>query len=500
MEIMAGLVRLKNPSKVPLPWFNRPALGSKSGTTVWVSQVTSIRRKGKDIAPPDILISPLEPARLKNLRSFTIDVPERAGAIGALIKIVSKKCNIDLMETVTIDQRTKHRVTFVVQPKSSIQDDPNFDPEIFYDELRSNLREVKKSEIRSEIAMARSDLQFPFPDRKNIISLYVDISEIQGMLSDSYETLYPDYDFNRVVVSSNTESRFIRYIFPKKGSFELRVTHLDRPGAIETISTCLSDMGYNVLLSRVSKTNQKDSVASFDSETILICEPSRNLSDGVITHTQSDHVRSLILKRLKENDKFGKFSFGISFNSLTIGRPCSSMLRFKENDPCVKRVRIPFSSERHLQEISKSRRKRIFVSMRSDFKSAGYLRTIKECVFGVIEDRNMIPVDGFEDLENQTRGITPDEVWARIWSCDGSFFIAAGSKDPLWLSENQNMEWAFTHAISERISVICHTSRLRDSEFMMPRQSMIVYGELDHGGLLALRSDVDAKLGTWFGR
>lgn len=497
MEILAGLVLLKDPTKVPLPWYNRPALGLRSGTTVWVSPVVNKHRAVEDAAPPDILVSPLEPARLKNLWSFTIDVPERAGAIGALIDIVSTDCNIDLMETVTIDQRGKHRVIFVLQPKYSIQDKEGFKPRPFFNRLKSNLKKVEGAEVRSNLPLAREDLSFPNPKRKNVVNLYTDISEIRARIFSEKKSAYDEYDFDRVVISSNTESRFVRYIFPKKGAFELRITHMDRPKAIQNISSCLSTMGYNVLLSRVSKSSQRTSDDAYQSETILICEPNSPDCPSADNHTSLKLIRRAIKDSLNARDVEGNFSFAVG-QLPSMGRSCESTLRIKETGLAFKRIKIPFASETYLNRIKGRKQKRIFVSMRSPFNEPGQLQSIKNAVFKSIEDMGMQPVDGFQVVNDEVKNITSDEVWARLWSCDAALFLAAGVDQPEWLTSNQHMEWGFARAICDKSTIICHTSMAGKHDFMMPRESLILYDELSRAHLLKLEGDIEERLRLWF--
>ena len=440
MEILAGLITLKDSNKIPLPWYNRPAISMRSGATVWVSRVTSNLRVDEPCPPPDILISPLEPSRFRNIRAITIDLPEQAGAIGEIIAVISQTCNIDLMETVTIDQRTKHRMTFVVQPKRSIQDHDDFDEEKFFQELIKSVLRVEGALFQGQVVMARSDLSFPGPKRKNVRDLYVSVSEIQDNIRNSKED-YSNYDFNRVVISSNTESRFIRCIFPKKGAFELRVTHLDRPEALKNISQALYHLGYNVLLSRVSKISVPNGESSFESETVLICEPIDAIQQIDDWHKKSPRLRRNILNLLDERDPKGTYSFDVSERGVTSGRLCDTTLRPIDPDRSKKIVRVPVTSETALSKIKATRRQRVFVSMRGSFRHSGALRSLWEAAKEAAEASNLLLVDGFSSEPDKVGKVTPDVIYARIWSCDAAIFLAADQNGKAWLTESQLMEW-----------------------------------------------------------
>lgn len=527
MEILAGLIKLNDRSKIPLPWYNRPALSLRTGTKVWVTQVRSTAKTADNVCPPDMLITPLTPSVIENTRSITIDVDEKRGAIGELISLVSEKCNVDLMETVTIDQRTKHRVTFVLQPKNSIQDLEDFSASSFFDELNNTISEHLSKKLPSQIDAAPNPAIQPIAQRgvtmeygaeMNVQQLYVDVSDVWDPISEKSATEFADFDFNRVVISSNTESRFIRCIIPRKGAFELRITHKDRPKATRHISECLGEMGFNVLLSRVSKVSSVESERAYEAETVLICEPQENAISPQPTDFES--IRETIVEiRARLAPHRQKFSFGIDEKALTFGRSCKSVLRPLEKNPYRKPVEVPYAARKHLDDIIKNEsfpggKKRLFLSMRGEYKDPGNLKEIYEVIRAAARARNIEVVDGFKINEDRPLKVDYSLIWARIWTCDAAFFIAARNKETeaeealrrqrnetrdLWLTPNQMMEWSFFYAMSDNSDLIRHRRAANPDAFMMPNNSSIVFGDLNTEGINRLRSDVEERLDRWFG-
>src|SRR6185295_2988655 len=124
MEILAGLVNLNpNSNILPVPWYNRPALGLISNTEVHIGVVKA--SAGKPTAPPDIIVTPLVTARLRSMVSVTVDLDEKPGALFEALSLIQERFNIALAESVTVDQRTKHRITLVLEPSPGYLDDDN---------------------------------------------------------------------------------------------------------------------------------------------------------------------------------------------------------------------------------------------------------------------------------------------------------------------------------------------------------------------------------------
>jgi hypothetical protein len=120
MEILAGLVELDIPDLLPAPWYNRPSLGLVNNTAVRIGVLKSIEPTA---APPDIIVTPLRTDRLHSTASVIIDLKERAGAVYETLREVNEDSteadqdfNIALAETLTIDQRTQHRITLILEP------------------------------------------------------------------------------------------------------------------------------------------------------------------------------------------------------------------------------------------------------------------------------------------------------------------------------------------------------------------------------------------------
>ena len=112
MEIFGGLIKLDDPDYLPVPVYNRPSLGLLTGTPVRIGVLKSPARIE---APPDIIVTPLHTHKLPCTTSVTVDLNERKGAILEVLRAIGTDLNIALTETITIDQRTKHRITLVLE-------------------------------------------------------------------------------------------------------------------------------------------------------------------------------------------------------------------------------------------------------------------------------------------------------------------------------------------------------------------------------------------------
>jgi hypothetical protein len=329
MEILAGLIRLKNEYALPAPWYNRSHLGLLTGTKVHVAAIKSLREFD---APPDILISPIDVGSLHEKLSISIDIEESVGSISKILAFIESDINIALMETVTTDQRSKHRLVLVVEPANVNPDNRHQSIKKFKISVNKFVKMVKLAfpgtiinpspvydASFSIISTELSDVQFGQVKSKQIMSL------IEREYGHKYRK--KGYDFSRVVVSSSTDGKILRYVFPKAGAFELTIPHKDMPTAMRKVSNLLNDQNYNILSSRVSKSEANVSGTSSSSMIVMICEPASPVPG--IKYDNQDY-RNATIKKIRDefiskNKELNPFYFSILDENINLGKNSSRL-------------------------------------------------------------------------------------------------------------------------------------------------------------------------------
>ena len=500
MEILAGLVKFGDDNKLPLPWYNRPALGLKTGTPVYVAAVISNTpsRRGQGRVPPDIIITPLRYSGLHQTFSITIDLKEGKGAIGKVLDIISINFNIALMETVTIDQRQKHRITMILEP-INMNNDEFIDINIMIIDLKKSLSAIEGIDIKPHLILANKEVKFEEGDISEVINGYVDITKIIDFINENYGDLKNKFDLKKLVISSNPDARFVRYIFPKIGVFQARISHEDLPTAMKTLTQTLGNLKYNILLSRISKSGSYNKNRYQKSETVLICEPIGKFNYGVVGNHARKIIKHEIYMRLKFADIGGKFSFRVDVDDISFGRSADSVIDIKYPFSNVRKIESPREISMYLDKYVDKGKNVIFVSLPAASTDLGNAKDIREIINKVVKELNCVVYDGFSSPSELSGLGRADEICARIWRADAGIFLAAGQETPQWLTRNQEIEWGFMRPICDKSIIICHPDTLPDRRFMMPDHSMITYTEMkDRGDLLKIEEEVRRRIKSWF--
>ena len=97
-------------------------------------------------------------------------------------------------------------------------------------------------------------------------------SQVERMFHD--EIGAPHIDLSRAVISSDTELRMLRFVFPLRGSFSLRINHHDEHGALKTIVDTIAAHNVNILSAVLSRGRTSSHTALLSA----ICEPNEGKS------------------------------------------------------------------------------------------------------------------------------------------------------------------------------------------------------------------------------
>lgn len=473
MEILAGLIELSSPTLLPAPWYNRPALGLISGTPVEVSLVESVsanRVASPDQIsfPPDIIVTPLKVSKLPSSVSITMDFEESRGVINKVLSIIESNFNIALMETVTIDQRTKHRVCLVLEPPEN-----DSDIDASSEEVKKFIKELKgtpgyKKHFVSDLS--NDDVRFGRRQFSVVEDESVDFANVRNTIEERYGHLAEVYDFNKVVVSSNSDARFLRYIFPKKGSFEVSVPHADRPTAMQKLAGVISDLEYNILLSRVSKSASQNKRQRQESVTVAICEPNEMSLDE-----DEDAIRKKIEERLLIED-FDDFVFSV--NPISFGKQAKTTQSRRVKPGNSRFVEIPDYYMPHILKYRDERRKKIFVSRPTFGKNDQISNIAIDAIYKAIEDQGCVIFDGYDKPFPKEKN-DAFEIHARIWSVDAAVFLGLGAGGGgEWLSRDQEIEWGVASVITRKIILCGKPDSFSQRRLMMPESIGVTFEDL----------------------
>lgn len=481
MEILAGLVQLDKPDLLPTPWFNRPSLGLVTNTDVRIGVLKATSRQD---APPDIIVTPLKTDRLHFTASVMIDLEERTGAVHEALRNVKDVFNIALAETVTIDQRTRHRITLVFEPPS--RSPPKYTPAAIREYKKAiSAFEAKIRKIRGFINvtsnfMVDETTQFERQETSVVRRGSINYSHIRSWISRTYIDRFDSrYDFSRVVVSSSADGRFIRYIFPRRGVFEVTISHLDVPTALAQLSGIFRELNFNILLSRLSRSVGTDS-APGKSILVAICEP----IDPPSNPGRSGAGYDLTEIRKKIRDKLDACisDYQFNLNQISLGARIDRVAYPYRHgiDPSVREVVAQAELDSYLDQYKRERRKAVFVSyMKSVLQGDNNGEALRKAVFDGIERAGCRVYNGY-DLPHRLKDDEGVDVRARMWMASAGVFFAYNKDGAGKLSENQLIEWGYIYGQGKPWVVIVRSDQVKNVElFMIPRRSFVTYDNLD---------------------
>jgi hypothetical protein len=184
--------------------------------------------------------------------------------------------NIALAESATLETG-EHQVTLVCEPKDREAAVPSED-------------ELKGRYLKA---------QTPLPDlityRERNIEWSTRAEVVDGgwirsaawrehVLKHTNAAVTQKYDLSRAVVSADTTSRVLRFVFPFKGARTIRVRHLDHPGVLKEITTILFRHEFNLLSMLLRRGGASPGQAAL----VAVCEPTMSDADGAYRQMQRE--------------------------------------------------------------------------------------------------------------------------------------------------------------------------------------------------------------------
>lgn len=269
MQVLGSLLKLpEGTDDLPLPWWHRAPLGLMDGTSVFITLTHTTKRP-----VGDLLVSVLDAAKWENMLTIDGDEDDQPGvlekAFGAVLPL-----NIAIAETVTVEPGDKHHVTLVCEPFG--------DSAVSKDRASATLRNRGLKGLR-----VRSFLQTTIPqvwgDVGQVNHGWLMATQWRQALQSKYPEGINDVDLSRVVVSADTEKRILRYVFPKKGAFTIRVEHADKPGVLRAICEPLREHKVNILSALLRRGGAKQKTAVL----MAICEPTQKAGGRTIEKLRS---------------------------------------------------------------------------------------------------------------------------------------------------------------------------------------------------------------------
>jgi len=499
MEILAGLIRI-GPGALPVPWYNRPALGLVTGTSVTIALIKSKDSSSDQVErPPDLIVTPLSVDDLKRTCAITIDTDESPGSIRDSLKCLDPDLNISLLESVTIDQRSRHRLTIVVQPYNRYLSDESFNEKLkdFLSKIQANPKPVPYFLANDNIEIGKR-----IPGR--IDHGMIQVNDLEGQIRKSFPFIHEKYDLKKVVISSNSDARFVRYIFPLKGTFEIGIVHKDSPGAMRELVRALNRLGYNILLSRISKSVSLERGEQF-SLTVAICEPVNFEAALEILQNGEDEYKAYVagsidnILNYDESSNLLEYMFEVTRDRISLGRQPSEVKSNVTSRLAVKEVAVPPEYRRYLRTFE-SGRKVVFVSQVSTLEreenSTG--RRVRDTIYEAIEESGHVVFDGYS-RPSKLKSKDSTEILSRAWRSDAAIFIGFNAKSPQWLTQDQIVEWGVLHGLTGKTLICTDIESIKKKVLMMPQKIEIILDDMSTDSQYnELRDDIKAYLDGWF--
>lgn len=440
MEVMGGLINLEEHGILPIPWFMRSHLGLETRSKVWFA-ATEPQEKGR---LPDILVSPLDPRNFHNITTVTLSNTEKIGTLADVLRHIRPPINIALADSVTLEQRSQHRINLVLeQAQGSKVDD--------YKERRSEfVRRFSPAPNEPDYGLLvnpiyEEKLALFGVRRTEIVEGVVNIGNLLDTIIEKHPRLSKEYDFTKLVASSNPDQRLIRYIIPKKGVITLRVPHEDAPGVLHRVVRGIADHKYNILCSRLSRARANvDNSSTFVGE----CEP----SDASVNPEE-------LLRNLTKDDSIydGTVHHGVNARDTLYPKPAGSL-----NVRPHKKYRTEIAQRR----ASLLGAKPLFVSRRFvEWKDAATLE-IKDLYLQVLaEIREGAKLAGWEAMEappNKPDGEIDQAVYPSLWLSKAVLILAFFEDGRGILSPNQAMELGFARGQNKPTAILIETPKIEE--------------------------------------
>jgi hypothetical protein len=411
MFILGDLLSLSlTDQRLPLPWWHRAPLALESGTHVYVALT-----EPKEDRPGDILVSVLDPTHWDKIFRIRCYYEERPGVVAKVFGVVaSHKWNIALAETVTVDGGRSHAVDLFCEPSGWPTIDPDISPLV--EELRQSGFQVERQALlgpaRPQILWTRvGEVRSGWVVNKEGQGLPWRV-EVEHQIAGLKRT--DQFDLSKLVVSADTEKRFLRCVVPRVGVRNVIIEHADEPGALSELTTALQRAGLNVLSSLL----KRGGAQARNAVLVAVCEPSVLPSTNGVTQVQQ--LDADITEQVKNIPCVYRADIAI-----TSGKQPRTVIYSRRRDDVV--ITVP----RHLKPRVLDRRASLDRKKVSIFLSQRFIGGRPESYAD--EVRKVLKENGCNVVQASIRngGIQTsfDEVSAAMWASNAGIVLVACPDD-----------------------------------------------------------------------
>lgn len=421
MQVLGDLIRLPDSEEkgLPLPWWHRAPLGLSNNTNVFAA--LTIASEGRPVS--DLIVTVLNPSRWT--RMFRLDC-EREDAPGVVADAFKKipPLNIALAETVKLETGNLHRVSLICEPTSAEQ---NTQKEI----------ERIRAELEGELFSVKTEPMPSLPDLAWISSGYVEHGWVKGVqwhqeIAARYSPAVKKVDLKKVVVSADTKSRVLRFVFPRRGVMAVSIKHADEPGALAEITSTLRSCDLNILSAFLRRGGGR----GVNAELVAVCEPINDVSDDGIS-------------RLKERIKEGITNIQPGIRpklNISEGKYAEDTIYSRHPEEIAARVPRNISGAVHefkdrLKGMAGNEKAiPIFLSRR--FQESSHDSRIIEDVRQALRDNNCLPVEAEPTIARDPITIYT-EVSSKMWASKAGIVLVVKADDKRHISLNLAEELGF---------------------------------------------------------
>ena len=406
MQILGGLLILPDSDHLPIPWWYRSVLGLKDRTTVFLAVIRDNSRPVNNL-----LLSTLDPNFFHLATEIKLKYQETPGAILKILDLVKSPINIALAEHVTLEEGALCQSTLILEPS---QTGSSEDISAYKNSLNILCENLKKISIKIDRKQSIRDKPLkiischPCKVENGVIN---DESWMENIILDREN--HNQVDLTKMVLSSNTERRFLRCIFPRKGVLEIRIISKDSPGVLKAIVQVITDQKLNILSSYLGRGGNVPANCSMET---FICEPIQG-------KTYPLDFKKDLETRFKKLDP----SLLITVNQNSFSEGVSAWELLDPKRPGQLNVSIPeILRPGYIKLLKKSTNgNRIFLSSRIFGPKEEFQNRIMKHVQNALTDRGWQYIDGLPD-PNDSPQVGYIEVLTRMWSCRACLVIALG--------------------------------------------------------------------------
>lgn len=421
MQVLGDLIRLPaNEEKgLPLPWWHRAPLGLSNNTSVFVG--LTIASEGRPA--PDLIVTVLNPSRWNRMFSLDCFKKDEPGVVADVLEKVPP-LNIALAETVKLETGDLHHVSLICEPAC---DDQDTSKEI--DRIKEQLEERGFKVFSKPLP--------PLPDLAWNRAGFVEHGWVTGVkwqkeIKDKYSITVDEADLKKVVASADTESRVLRYVFPRHGAMTVSIRHADEPGALAVITAAIRTCHLNILSSFLRRGGGR----GVDAELVAVCEPTTNIGAPEIEALKSKIETSIgaIPQRFRPQLRIsdGKYAEETIYSQ----HPEEMVARTPRNLSWA----VHDFKEQLKGRIANKNVIPIFLSHRFSEPTQGS-QTL-ENVRRSLEENNCYPVEAESSVAREPVSIFID-VSSKLWTSQAGIFLVAKEPDSKHISINLAHELGF---------------------------------------------------------